>query len=135
MSANTLPGLRFMAVLAAANLLVACASPPGGQHARHHPGTSVNAATPASAGTSPAQGGMGGAMTQGAPGCGMMGGAKPAGCGGMRPMDKEAMCAMHRDMRGAPDEQARHAMMERHMQGMSPEMRQRHMEMMRQHCR
>jgi hypothetical protein len=37
-------------------------------------------------------------------------------------------------MRDAPDEQARQAMMERQMQGMSPQMRQQHLDMMRQQC-
>ena len=49
-------------------------------------------------------------------------------------MDMQRMCAMHRDIQTAPEGQ-RQAMMERHMQQMSPEMRQRHMEMMRQHCK
>lgn len=49
-------------------------------------------------------------------------------------MNKDAMCAMYRSMQNAPTEQDRQAMMERNMQGMSPEMRQRHMEMMRQQC-
>jgi hypothetical protein len=62
----------------------------------------------------------------------MMGGNKAAG--GMQHMDKEAMCAMYRNMRDAPTEQARQAMMDRNMQGMPPEMRQQHMEMMRQQC-
>lgn len=59
----------------------------------------------------------------------------PAGCGGMQHMDKDAMCALQQDLRAAPDEPARQAIMERRMQGMSPEMRQRYVEMMRQHCR
>ena len=134
MSVKTTPGLHLLAVLLTANLLGACTSPPGGPHARHHPGTTVNATAPAAAATSSAPGGTGGATAQGTPGCAMMGGAGPAGCGGMRAMDKEAMCAMHRNLRDAPDEAARQALMERHMRGMSPDMRQRHMEMMRQHC-
>lgn len=67
-------------------------------------------------------------------GCGMMGAGHVAGPGGIQHMDKDAMCAMYRSMQNAPTEQDRQAMMERDMQGMSPEMRQRHMEMMRQQC-
>jgi hypothetical protein len=74
-----------------------------------------------------------GAMTGSHAGCGMMG-ANTAGCPGGMQQDKDAMCAMYRDMRDAPNEQARQAMMDRHMQAMSPEMRQHHMEMMRQQC-
>ena len=51
-----------------------------------------------------------------------------------RHSDDEAMCAMHRDMQAAPDEGARRSVEERHMQGMSPEQRRQHMEMMRRHC-
>lgn len=135
MSVNTIRRIRLLVVLAAANLLGACATPPGGQHGRHHPGGAVNPVASSSAGASTAQGGMsGGATTQSAPCCGMMGGDKPAGPGGMQHMDKEAMCAMYRGMRDAPDEQARQAMMDRHMQAMPPGMRQQHLEMMRQRC-
>jgi hypothetical protein len=65
----------------------------------------------------------------------MMGASKGGWSGGMQQMDMEAMCAMYRSMRDAPSEQARQAMMERHMPNMSPEMRLHHMEMLRQHCR
>jgi uncharacterized membrane protein (DUF106 family) len=53
--------------------------------------------------------------------------------GGMHHMDKDAMCAMYRNMQNA-SEQERHEMMERNMQNMSPEMRQQHMEMMQKQC-
>ena len=48
--------------------------------------------------------------------------------------DMQAMCAHHREMMGAKTPEERQAMMERHMQGMTPEMRSRHMEMMRERC-
>lgn len=121
-----IPSIQILAGLAAASL-VGCANPSGGQdHGQHHAGQSVNSTAPASSGTSPAQGGMtGGAMTGGQAGC---------GSAGMQHMDKDSMCAMYRSMRDAPTEQARQMMMDRQMQGMSPEMRQHHMEMMRQQC-
>ena len=50
------------------------------------------------------------------------------------PMDKDAMCAMYRNMQNASTDEQRHEMMERNMQGMSPEMRQQHMEMMQRQC-
>jgi hypothetical protein len=61
-------------------------------------------------------------------------GASSAGSA-TRHSDDEAMCAMHRDMEAAPDQQARQAVQERGMQGMSPEQRREHMEMMRRHCK
>jgi hypothetical protein len=132
--------------------LAGCATPSGDQdqdqdHGQHHPGQSASTSAPDSSGGASAQGGMAGsAMTGSQAGCGMMGGSatgSQAGCGmmggskaagGVNPMDKEAMCAMYRNMRDAPTEQARQAMMDRNMQGMSSETRQQHMEMMRQQC-
>jgi hypothetical protein len=52
----------------------------------------------------------------------------------MQAMDKGRMCSMYRGMQDAPDDQARQAMMDRLMPGMSPDTRRRHMEMMRQQC-
>lgn len=65
-------------------------------------------------------------------GSGMTGGMGP-GASTSEGMDMGRMCGLHREIQNAPPEQ-RHAIMERHMQQMSPEMRQRHMDMMRQHC-
>lgn len=144
---HTIRSIHIVAGLAVAASLLACASPPDAQdHARHHSGQPANTAPPP-VGASSAQGGMaGGAMTGSQAGCGMMGGSttgSQAGCGmmgdnkaagGMRHMDREAMCAMYRSMRDAPTEQARLAMMDRNMQAMSPEMRERHIEMMREQC-
>lgn len=107
----------LLAVLLAGAGLAACAPTRQDQaHQRHHPGRSVDAMAP-SAGQQSAQGGMGAGMS-----------------GSMGPADKEAMCARYRGMRDAPDEQARHAMMHKEMGAMAPEMRQRHMEMMRKQC-
>jgi hypothetical protein len=74
---------------------------------------------------------MSAGTTGSAAGCGMM--TDCAAAQG-QPMNKDAMCAMYRDMQNAPNDQARQAIMDRQMQGMSPEMRQRHMDMMRQQC-
>ena len=49
-------------------------------------------------------------------------------------MDKNKMCAMYRSMQEAAPQQ-RQSMMEHQMKGMSPEVRQQHMEMMRQQCK
>ncbi|GAB3466123.1 hypothetical protein GCM10027321_31960 [Massilia terrae] len=72
-------------------------------------------------------------MMGGNAGCGMMP-CGPSAKGEPQHMNKESMCAMYRAMQNAPTEQDRQAMMERNMQGMSPEMRQQHMEMMRKQC-
>jgi hypothetical protein len=150
MLCKTIPAIQMIAALAMTAGLVGCATPSDGQaqnHGRHHPDQSANTTmSDSSAGTS-AQGGMAsGAMTGSQAGCGMMGGSMTAGqtgcgmmegrkaAGGMQRMDEESMCAMYRNMRDAPTDQARQAMMDRNMQGMSPEMRQQHMEMMRQQC-
>ncbi|MDK6076018.1 hypothetical protein [Massilia varians] len=46
----------------------------------------------------------------------------------------EATCAMDHSMGDAPKDEARRAMEERRLQGMSPEQRRQHLEMMRRHC-
>jgi hypothetical protein len=134
MAIRSVPSIRLLAALLSAASLAACANPPGDQdHGQHYPARSAPATTvPDPSGASSAGSSMmGGAMKQGHPGCGMMGGreARPG-----THMDKEAMCAMYRSMRDAPTEQERQALMDRNMQDMPPEMRQRHMEMMRQQC-
>lgn len=117
MFTEPLRSLRCLGFACTAAALAACAPMQQDQdHQRHHPGRSVDAMAP-SPGQHSAQGGMGAGMS-----------------GGMGPADKEAMCARYRGMRDAPDEQARQAMMHREMGAMSPEMRQRHMDMMRKQC-
>ncbi|RZJ84380.1 MAG: hypothetical protein EOO64_03980 [Massilia sp.] len=120
---------HFLAALITAAGLSACTAPGGSDmHAHHHPAQTAGSAGRPSADMT--MGGTTGAATaSGQPGA-------PATEGHMGPggMDMKQMCAMHRDIQRAPDEQ-RQAMMDRHMQQMSPEMRQRHMEMMRQHCK
>lgn len=147
---KSIPSIHILAGLVLTASLAACASPDGDQgHGQHHADQSTNAPVSSSSAGSSAQGGMmGGAMTgsqsgcsmmgEGATGsqagCGMMGDSKSAAAGSMPHMDKDAMCAMYRSMQNASTEQERHEMMERNLQGMSPEMRQRHLEMMRQQC-
>lgn len=114
--------IHALAALAAVAALAGCASP--GDHERHH-ADGADSATTATGGT------MSAGTTGSAAGCGMM--TDCAAAQG-QPMNKDAMCAMYRDMQNAPNDQARQAMMDRQMQGMSPEMRQRHMDMMRQQC-
>lgn len=128
--------IRVLAGLAVVAGLAACANPRGDEaQVQHHMGQSANTSAQGSSSAYPAQGGvMGEAMTGSGDGHGMMGNNKATGPGGMQNMDKDVMCAMYRGMRDAPNEQARQAMMERQMQGMSPEMRQQHMEMMRRQC-
>jgi hypothetical protein len=150
MSSTTTHPIHIIASLVVTASLIGCATPSGDQgqdQDQHHPGQSAGTSAPDSSGGAAAQGGMaGGAMTGSQAGCGMMGGSTTgaqAGCGmmggnkaagAMPQMDKEAMCAMYRGMRDAPTDQARQAMMDRNMRGMSPEMRQQHMDMMRQQC-
>lgn len=137
MPINTVRCNQVFSSLIVAGSLVACANPPTDpDHGRHHSEQSANAAV-ASDSASAAHGGMaGGATAAGQAGSEMMNGSKTesqVGCE-MKRMDKDAMCAMYRTMRDAPNEQARMAMMDRNMQGMSAEMRDQHMEMMRQQC-
>ncbi|QOY92568.1 hypothetical protein IM543_13155 [Massilia sp. UMI-21] len=146
--------MRSLAALLVATGLVACATPPASQDAAGQ--ASTRSANPGAAGTSgtswgtsSAQGGMMGpgmtgshgacAMTGGAgagtrAGCPMAGGSQASGAGAMQQTNREQMCSMYRGMRDAPNEQARQGMMEQYMPAMSPEMRQRHMEMMQQQC-
>lgn len=112
--------LRIMAVLAALVLGGCAASHGGPSPGGHHAGPSTAAAAP------PPSGPFYGLETTT--------GGSAAGSA-TRHSDEGAMCAMHQDMKNAPNEEARRAMVERHMQGMSPEQRQQHMEMMRRHCK
>jgi hypothetical protein len=144
MLTKPIPSTHFLLGLLAAASLAACAGPRVDDQHQHHAGQSAAG----SSGMSAQGGTMGGAMTGKHTGCGMMGAATAAnqsGCpmmggseaastGAMQATDKGALCSMYRGMRDAPDDQARQAMMDRLMPGMSPEMRQRHMEMMRQQC-
>ena len=50
--------------------------------------------------------------------------------GGMADMDS---CPMHYDMMGAKSAEERHAMMERHIKSMTPEMRKKRLAMLEQH--
>jgi len=117
------PG-SLVAVLAAAAALAGCAAnqaqpQTGDGHKEHHP---------AGAAAQPS-GGMG-MMGQGGGGqMGMM------GQGGAGQMDMKSMCEMHGRMKSARTPEERGAMMDERMKGMSPEMRQRQMEMMQQQCK
>ena len=65
---------------------------------------------------------------------GMMGGQRGMmGQGGQ--MDMKSMCDMHQRMKNSRTPQERAAMMNETMGNMTPEMRQRHLEMMEQQCR
>jgi hypothetical protein len=115
--------IRSLAALLAAIALAACTTPDNTtDHAVHHP-------EPAAA--SPAQ--PGGMRMEGQSGAGMMG---ETASGQMKSegMDMNHMCAMYRNMQNMPTEE-RQAMLDQQMKGMSPEMRQQHMEMMRQQCK
>jgi hypothetical protein len=112
--------LRCLAAVLVTAGLSACTAPAGGNmHAHHHPAQEAGSAGRPSADM--AMGGTAGAATA-------------SGQPGQGGMDMRQMCAMHRDIQAAPESQ-RQAMMDRQMQQMSPEMRQRHMDMMRQHCK
>jgi hypothetical protein len=107
--------IRMLAALATTLIVGACTTPGGAttDHGAYHPGQ----ASPSDEAGAPRPGGA------------MMGGQS-----GSREMDMNAMCAAHRRMHNAPPEQ-RQAMMDQYMKGMSPEMRQQHMEMMQQKCK
>lgn len=55
--------------------------------------------------------------------------------GAMGMMDKESTCSMYKNMMSARTPAERQAMMDERMKGMSPEMQQRHLEMMQQQCK
>ena len=132
----------LVAVLIAAAALTGCAAGQG-EHLQHHP--------EAASATSPGEMGRGGSTGQ----MGMMGGAGPDGQKGMMGggadgqkgmmgggadgqmgmMDKKSMCEMHDKMMGAKTPAERTAMMDDRMKNMSPEARQKHMEMMKQQCK
>lgn len=117
-----LPPLRSLVALLTAVALAACTTAGDTtDHGGHHPDQT-------SAGTAP----LGSGMMAGQSGAGMMGGAA-TGTMGSRGMDMNQMCATYRSMQNAPAGQ-RQAMMDQQMNGMSAEMRQQHMEMMRQQC-
>ena len=97
-------------------------SVPQEEHQAHHP---QSAATQPSAATGEGMAGMHGGMMSGQGG--MM------GQGGQ--MDMKSMCDMHERMKNARTPQERGAMMNDTMKTMTPEMRQRHFEMMEQRCR
>lgn len=118
-SASTLAS-RFASIMLAA-LLTACAMPNKGaptddaDHKAHHPEAAASSAPP-----SPAQ-------RPGPTGVGQM--------GMMDSMDMKTMCDMHKKMMSSKTPAEREAMMDRNMKSMSPEMRQKHMEMMEAKCR
>jgi hypothetical protein len=123
MLAITSSPIRMLATLLTTVALAACASPDSTtDHAGHHPDQATGTPTQASGGMPGGQGGTG--MTGGM----SSGQMNPEG------MDMKQMCAMYRNMQNMPMEQ-RQAMMDQQMKGMSPEMRQQHMEMMRQQCK
>lgn len=136
MSNQIILAVRRLAGLVAAASLVACANPGAGpEHEQHHARQSANAPGVGASGSSATQGGTaGGAMMGSHADCAMRDTGTGGCAGGMRHTDKEAMCAQYRGMRDAPNEQARQAMMDGQMRNMSPEMRLRHMEIMRRHC-
>lgn len=98
--------------LIAAAALTGCAASQE-DHLQHHPG--------AASATSPGGMGRGGSPGQ----MGMMGGANGR-------MDMKSMCEMHNKMMSSKTPEQQRAMMDDHMKSMSPEMRQHHMEMMKQ---
>jgi hypothetical protein len=138
----------LLAIILAATALVGCAATPqqsqeapsqGGitqqEHQAHHPqgatgqaaGVTGQGATVGQGGMMGGAGGQGGMMGQGAGGqMGMM------GQGGQ--MDMKSMCDLHEKMKNATPQQ-RSAMMDQYMKNMTPEMRQRHFQMMDQQCK
>jgi hypothetical protein len=126
---------RSLIALLAATALSACTAPGDTtDHGAHHPDQAAGSATTSPAPSGGMMGGQsGGGMMGGQSGAGMMGGTATGqmGPGGT---DMNQMCAMYRNMQSAPADQ-RQGMMDQQMKGMSPEMRQQHLEMMRQQCK
>jgi len=138
MSKKSIPSVHHLVAGLLAASLAGCAAHGGYGHARGHRGQEEDARPPEVSSTSTRPAPPGAMMDAGRMGnqggCGMMGSGKTDSACGMQHMNKDAMCSMYRDMRDAPDEQARQAMMDRHMQGMPAEARRRHMDMLRQQC-
>lgn len=112
--------LRILTALLAAAGMSACTAPAANNiRAHHHPGP-----------TAGSMGRPGADLTMDS----SAGAATARGWMGQGGMDRQRICAMHRDIQAAPEDE-RQAVMDRHMQQMSPEMRQRHMEMMHRHCK
>ncbi|HJV03478.1 MAG TPA: hypothetical protein VJ752_23280 [Burkholderiaceae bacterium] len=78
--------------------------------------------------------GQGGPMGMPAAPASASAGSSAAGATGT-PEQRQAMCDLNGRMMAARTPEERQALQERYMQGMSPEMRERHMEMMRERCR
>lgn len=92
-----------------AGLLSGCATSQDAQHKEHHPdATSSQTPAPTSGSSGDAQMGM---------------------------MDKQAMCDMHKKMMSAKTPEERRSMMDDRMKTMSPEMMQKHMQMMQEQCK
>ncbi len=99
------------------------------EHQAHHPeGATTQPSTPASPANAARQGGMMGGVG------GMMGGQRGMMAQGGQ-MDMKSMCEMHQRMRNSRTPQERAAMMNETMGNMTPEMRQRHLDMMEQQCK
>ena len=141
--------ISLMAILFAATALAGCAATqqrsqePSSQgsitqeeHQAHHP-QGAAAQPSGTTGQGGMMGGGQGGMMGGGQG-GMMGGGQGGmmGQGGAAgQMDMKSMCEMRDRMRNARTPEERSAMMNERMKNMSPEMRQRYMEMMQQQCR
>lgn len=102
---------EMFAVALAIAALAGCATRQDVQHTQHHPNTITSQAPTATSS------GSGSADDK------------------MRMMDMKAMCGMHQKMMNARTPEERRAMMEESMKGMSPEMQQKHMDMMQEKCR
>jgi hypothetical protein len=62
-------------------------------------------------------------------------GSTSSGTGGQPGMDQYAMCEMNRRIMGARTPEERQALMDRNMPGVSPELREQHLQMMREQCK
>lgn len=139
----------LIAVLYAAITLTGCAAtqqpsqmPPSQSgiaqedHQAHHPQEAVpRPSVAAEQGNVAGQSGrVAGTATQGETmGQGTSGQMGMMGQGGQ--MDMKTMCEMHEKMKNAGTPAERSAMMNERMKNMSPEMKQRHMEMMQRQCK
>jgi hypothetical protein len=133
--------------LALAAVLAGCAgqraSEPGYVPERGGPGYGPTSPT-GGENTVPGDRPAGGAQPQGSSGSGVTGsgnagtygtgesGSAPASTGGGA--DMQAMCALQQRLKAAHSEHERQAILDQAMPGMTPDLRQQHLEMLRQQC-
>jgi hypothetical protein len=124
-----------LGAFALACLLAGCASeqsagPPPAPATMPGPGSAGQAGEVGMGTPRPGGCAMGGSMRGG----GMMGGMGQGSGAGMATMDQMAMCDLSRQIGNARTPEEREELLARVMPNMAPEVRERHVQMMRQRC-